>query len=127
MRRRFLTPRNSPAGARYEPKYGPPLLTALLESWGCQGGERLALWRALCDAQWSLASQWREALIHFTPEQGDARLFVEGACLPAALVAVLEGLVKEGVLPRQTASAIEEKLLGHVTKEGAWYGTQTPP
>ena len=127
MRRRFLKPRNSLTGARYEPKYGPPLLTALLESWGCQGGERLALWRALCDARWSLAAQWREALIHFTPERQDARLFVEADCHPAALVAVLEGLVHEGVLPRQTASRIEERLLQQVSKEGAWYGTQTPP
>ena len=124
--RRWMQPRNALAGSRYEAKLGPPVLVAYGASWHLAEHEKLALWRALCQARWSLASGWRDHLIHFHPEGEDARQFVAVECNPARVVQILENLVREGVLSRETASRIEMKLLRQVTAQGQWVGSPRP-
>jgi|SRR6516165_990692 hypothetical protein len=103
-------PRNSLAGARYQPDQGPPIVTALAESWGLPEHERMSFWRGLCAATWSEPVQFREALIGFHPDAQDARSFVERQCHPRRVVTVIESLVAEGYLTRATASRIERRL-----------------
>src|SRR5262245_52418887 len=107
MRRRWQRPRNSTRGSRYEPRLGPPLLQAFAQSWGLPEPLVRHWWRALCDAQWSEAAQWRERVIALTPQDACARGFVEVDCSPRVLVGLLELLVREGTLARPTASQIE--------------------
>src|SRR5215471_15885687 len=118
MRRRWQAPRNSLAGSRYQPQNGPPLLVALAQSWGLPAPQQWAWWRALCTAQWPEAVAFREAVIAFTPEHEDARAFVHTTCSPRGLVKVLELLVREGLLFRQTATQIEEGLLRQTDARG---------
>ena len=129
MRRPGMRPRNSLTGGRYESKYGPPVLTALMESWGLTAGERTHLWRALCQSAWSTPQQWREALIAYHPTREDAAAFLHGTCSPQQVIGVLEALVSEQRLSRHTATRIEERLLAHTTRQGDWCGAhrwQTP-
>jgi hypothetical protein len=74
--------------------------------------ECYGLWRALCQARWSASAQFREELIAFYPTTDDAtRTFLHEACSPARLMQVLESLVQERYLTRQTASRIENRIL----------------
>src|SRR5262245_30460433 len=122
MRRRWGQPRNSLQGSRYQAKNGPPLLVALGTSWGLPESQQGALWRALCRAQWSEAVAFREAVIAFAPEREQAHTVVHTTCSPRGLVTVLEALVGEGLLFRQTASAIEDALLRQTDACGRWKG-----
>jgi hypothetical protein len=65
---------------------------------------------------------WRERVIAFDPTREEPRAFLDETCAPATLVAILESLVQEGCLARRAATAIEEKLLAHVTAHGDWNG-----
>ena len=125
MPRAWMRPRSSTAGAAYEPRLGPPLLQGLAQAYHLPEHLLRSWWRALCTAQWSEAEAWREALIAFRPDQPQARAVWETACSPAAVLHILELLVAERCLSRQTASQIEERLLPHVDKKGAWYGGHT--
>jgi hypothetical protein len=127
MRRRWQAPRNSLKGSRYPVGLGPPLLQALCASWQLPEPLQVHLWRALCQATWSQAAQWRECVLAFHPAHQDARQFVAVACSPLCLVAVLEQLVQEGVLSRPAASQIEERLLTYVDAQGQWCGAMQPP
>lgn len=120
MRQRGARPRNSLAGARYEPRLGPPLLQGLAQAYDLPEPLLRHWWRALCAAQWSEATAWREALIAFHPDAPQARAVWETACSPAAVVHILEVLVAERTLTRQAATGIEDVLLPHVGREGEW-------
>jgi hypothetical protein len=121
MRRRYLRPRNSLKGSRYEGHYGPPLLQTLAEAWGLAPVERAALWRGLCHAAWSETVALREALIRFRPVSREAmHAFLCEVFTPAAVVVCLERLVQEQVLSRQLASRVEERLLRHTGADGRW-------
>jgi hypothetical protein len=105
-------PRDSLAGGRYQLDHGPAILTTLTESWGLPDHERAALWRALCQAQWSESAALREQLIAFAPTTDDVtRTFLETACHPGRFIAVCEALVAEGYLTRATASRIQSRIL----------------
>jgi hypothetical protein len=123
MRRRWLQPRASLRGSKFQAQNGPPIFQALAQLWGLVDHEERGWWRGLCCATWSTSVAWRERLIAFAPEQPDARRFVEAQCVPAALVAVLEDLVREGAMTRQCASTIEEKILVLVDAHGVWHGS----
>src|SRR5262245_25272776 len=123
MRRRWQTPRNSLQGARYQPGNGPPLLVALGQSWGLAEHQQRAWWKALCAAQWSQAVAFREAVIAFSPEREGAREVVHTTCNPHAVVTILEALVEEGVLWRETATQIEEGVLSQTDRAGRWKGS----
>ena len=47
--------------------------------------------------------------------------FFQEVSPPPRVVAVMEGLVKEGLLTRREASVLEEKMLLCVTAQGAWF------
>lgn len=123
MRRRWMAPPTSTRGSAYDLRHGPPLLQGLAQAYAVPELLLAQWWRALSQAQWSQASQWREALCRFRPTHPTAQAFWEEACTPTAVVTILEGLVKEGTLYRQTASQIEERLLRHVDAHGQWRGT----
>ena len=86
-------------------------------------------WRtALSEATWSEARSWAEEVQAFdlAPPHGPAKLaavvpFLQEMSPPSRVVAVLEGLHKEGLLARREASVLEEKLLLCVTAEGTWF------
>jgi len=122
--RRWMQPRTS-TPRTYEAKLGPPIVQAFSKTWGLDESLARHWWRALCESQWSEAVAWREAVIHFSPAQQAAREFVETTCSPSSLVALLELLVQEKVLYRQTASHIELRLLEQVNREGRWYDSPT--
>ena len=104
MRRRWMRPRSSLTGSGYKIDLGPPIFAAFCASWSLAEHERVAFWRGVCQARWSLVSAWRQAILDFHPEAVEARAFVEEDCSPAALMAVLESLVGEGVLTRRAGN-----------------------
>ena len=124
MRRR--RPRASTAGAAYVPRLGPPLLQGLAQAYALPEPLLLSWWRALCAAQWSEACAWREAVICWRPTHPTAQAFWAESCTPGAVMAVVEALVREGTLYRQTASQIETRLLASVTHAGTWVGHPSP-
>src|SRR5262249_56536175 len=99
VRRRWQAPRRS-LPRTYEPRLGPPLVQAFATSWGLSEPLTRRWWQALCEARWSEAVVFREAVIHFIPERDGARDIVHTTCSPHGLVSVLEALVEEGVLSR---------------------------
>jgi hypothetical protein len=121
--RRFLRPRNSTRGARYPVQQGPPCFQGLCSVLGLPAHVQIAWWRALCAARWSQADAWREQLETFHPAGQDSRAFVEEACSPPVVVELLELLTLEGVLRRQSATAIEEQILAQLDAQGRWRGT----
>lgn len=124
MRRRsWMRPGSSTRGARYDPRHGPPIVATLTASWHLPEPQRYGLWRAICQAQWSEVSTWREAVVCFHPTRQDAAAFLQTQCSPQALMHVLELLVAEGALLRQSASQIETHLLQYVDRQGRWVGT----
>ena len=63
----------------------------------------------------------RQAVLLFDAAPvAEAYHLVYGACVPQAVLEVLEALVDEGQLPRSHATAIEEAVLRNVDREGEW-------
>lgn len=122
-RTRWLRPRNSLRGSRYESKYGPPILVAFGDSWQLSEAEKSALWRGICSAQWSEIVSWRQAIINFHPGIASAATFVATECSPATLIHILELLTHEQVLVRAMVNSIEKKLLACVNAHGRWRDT----
>ena len=59
MRRRWMRPRSSLTGSGYKIDLGPPIFAAFCASWSLAEHERVAFWRGVCQARWSLVSAWR--------------------------------------------------------------------
>jgi len=56
--------------------------------------------------------EFREDLIAFYPtDDATTRTFLETACHPVRLVAVVEALVHEGVMSRTMGSRIEDRIM----------------
>jgi len=108
------------AGAKYEPKFGPPILTAIMDACRLHEGQRSLLWRSLCQAQWSQVRQWREQLIDFHPATSDPAAFLLGPGSPHAVVDMLELLHREGQLTRQAATALQNAILAQTSATGEW-------
>jgi hypothetical protein len=121
MRKRWLRPRNSTAGADFETRLGPPILQALGVSRAVPEHILRAWWRGLCEARWSEAVAWREAAIAWHPNAEGARQFWETQCSPQAVLHIVELLVQEGTLRRPAASVLAEHVLKGVDAEGRWY------
>ena len=120
-----MRPRDSLRGGDYAVSQGPPLLQGLAAARQLPEHALRAWWRALCAAQWSQASAWREAASRWRPDGPDARQFWEQDCAPAAVLRLVELLVQERCLSRAVAVVIEDALLSGVDQEGRWHGT--PP
>src|SRR5262245_11428675 len=119
MRRRWgQQPRNSLAGGRYQPQYGPPIIDAITGTCGLHEGQRALLWRALCQAQWSQVRAWREQLIAFHPDRQDPAAFLLGPASPHTVVDMLELLHREGQLTRQAATALQNAILAQTSATG---------
>ena len=102
----------------------PTLLICLARCCGIAGTLISTLWFALQHAEDAAAVQFRERLLVFesrpiaTPE-ATAR-FWDTHMQPRQLVALIEALVEEGRLARQTATAMENHVLRHVLADGRW-------
>ena len=46
--------------------------------------------------------------------------FWQGSFTPAALIAVVEALIDEGLLDRRIGKGLEEAVLGRVLADGRW-------
>jgi len=108
------------AGGRYESKFGPPILTVIMDACRLHEGQRCLLWRAVCQSQWSQASQWREQLIAFHPDRQDPAAFLLGPASPHRVVDMLELLHREGQLTRQAATTLQNAILAQTTAHGDW-------
>jgi hypothetical protein len=83
------------------------------------------LWRALGRTQDPLAVAWRQAFCDFeAPNRLLGRDLVEAflrqVATPQQLMALVEQLEHEGTLLRRDAHQLEERILGHVAKDGTW-------
>jgi hypothetical protein len=124
MRRRWMQPRSSLVGARYDVQQGPPIFTAVCEHLGLASHHARAFWRALSAAQWSVAGTWREELLKCLPSHPDCPAFLAERCTPHVVVEMLEHLAREGVLQRATATEIQEQVLSQLDGVGAWTGAR---
>jgi len=78
-------------------------------------------WQALGRSHHARALAIRQAVLLFDAAPvAEAYHLVYGACVPQAVIEVLEALVDEGQLPRSHATAIEEAVLRNVDREGEW-------
>jgi hypothetical protein len=83
-----------------------------------------AFWFAVDHAEGAPAVRFRERLLVFesrpiaTPEATGH--FWDAHMQPRQLVALIEALVEEGRLARQTATAMEDHVLRHVLADGRW-------
>jgi hypothetical protein len=94
---------------------GVPLAPALRWLW----------WRAITKARWSESVQWRQAFLAFTGRPGrtsfrEAEVFASEHCTPRDLIALVENLVKEGVMLPRDGRMIEEALLQQCDARGQW-------
>ena len=86
-------------------------------------------WRqALSEATWSEARAWAQEVQAFdlSPPHGLDKLaqvvpFLQHISTPSRVVAVIEGLVQEGLLTRREGSVLEEKMLACVNAQGQWF------
>jgi hypothetical protein len=102
----------------------PPFpATASAEGRQFNGAPSLAMtwWRALGRSHHARALAVRQAVRLFDAAPvAEAYHLVYGVCAPQAVIEVLEALVDAGHLLRSQATAIEEAVLRHVDREGAW-------
>lgn len=104
----------------------PRIWRCLLQACGISDQLAGESWRALAKARWSEASAFRQALLLF--EERPAHLqdpdsvlaWMTAHAQPQHLVHVLECLVQERRLPRQKATAIEERIFCTMTKDDGW-------
>jgi hypothetical protein len=84
-----------------------------------------AWWTALCRSRWSRPASLRQAVLlfeavpHKAVEQAVAGFF-HTTCAPAQLIATLEDMVQEQLLPRLKASRLEEYIFARCGPTGAW-------
>ena len=104
----------------------PQLWTWMCTHW-CPLPSRLSwvLWRALSQAQWSAAVQWREQFLAFdkpdrTVSSDLVETFLEEVASPQQIMKVLGELMEEKRLLRRDAHQLEEEVLRHVDHTGQW-------
>jgi hypothetical protein len=93
-----------------------------------QQADAYALWQALCRSRWS-EGQALKGVFHLHQHGhsvGYGLELLRGQLAPPRLIRVIEQLVKEGRLERQTASRVEEKILAHTDATGAWSSGKRP-
>src|SRR5262245_37633845 len=103
----------------------PPMLWALFcDEWlGLSRQQTARWWAALHAATWS-----RPVALHgivacraaLGPAQGSLRHFVTTHISPQVLIAVLEDLIQERLLPPSIARALEEAILARTHVSGLW-------
>jgi hypothetical protein len=104
---------------------GPPQLWSVLTqdvlalpaalAWQC--------WRAIVRARWSASVEWRDQFLTLARQQVTLTrnlvpTFLGEVCTLARLIALIEGLMGEGVLLRRDGQAIEEALFARADAEG---------
>ena len=83
-------------------------------------------WTALSAARWSVPRTWKLDVVFFSQQPRSRTATLDGVLPflrekpPPRVIAVVEHLVQEGLLPRHEASAIEEGVLRCVNRQGAW-------
>jgi hypothetical protein len=94
---------------------------AFAQYWDLPGALAQQWWRALSLAEHGRPLSWRQALLLYGPAPtGDSRHLIHSASAPQKVMDVLEDLVEEGLLSRQTASQIQERVLRQVSRDGRW-------
>ena len=102
----------------------PPMVFALMARfWGLTPAEAKVLWLALARARWSTVVSWRQQLLLYDERRARlpaAKVLLHQTCAPVEVLGVLEQLAREGVLPRRTIAAYEERVLSAVDAAGRW-------
>jgi hypothetical protein len=118
---RYWRPRQVRAWTPPQGAGWPPIFLILATQWGLSFQETTALWGALSVAVWSDATRWRAALRDFAPTSDAAtQAFLAQTCYPRHVVAVLEGLAAEGVLPRAVASQLQCRVIETPIQPDDW-------
>ena len=99
----------------------PRVWGILMDYWQVPAALAVTWWQALGRSHHARALAVRQAVLLFDAAPVvEAYHLVYGACVPQAVIEVLEALVAEGQLPRSHATAIEEAVLCNVDREGEW-------
>src|SRR5262245_45673266 len=106
----------------------PRLLWELCHAWDFQERQTAALVSALDQTRWVRPLLWKAALAQYAGRgwRGTDAL-VQEACTPLAVLTVVEDLVGESTLPRDTAKVMERRILDHVGAMGHWRGLRRQP
>jgi hypothetical protein len=102
----------------------PALLVCFARCCGMELHLMRAFWFALACAEHETAVHFRERLLVFESRpivtQAATAHFWDRHMQPQQLVALIESLVEEERLARQTATAMEDHVLRHVLADGRW-------
>ena len=99
----------------------PRVWSILMDYWQVPASLAVTWWQALGHSQHARALALRQAVLLFDAAPvTEAYHLVYGACVPQAVIEVLEVLVDEGQLARSRATTIEEALRRNVDREGEW-------
>jgi hypothetical protein len=108
----------------------PPLFRCLARYLALDEAQAHTWWRALAAARWSVAVEWRRALLYCDQRLATAPpgleavdgavAFIGTVASPAQTLAVLEALVQEQRLSRQDARGMEDKILVQTDQHGCW-------
>jgi hypothetical protein len=110
----------------------PLLWQALCAYFGLAPTLTRRTWQALSRAQWTVAAQFRAAVLlaegRLGARQGAGLLaFCQASASPPQLMAVVEALRGEGVLSREDATRWEEQMLAKLDAAGRWRSEQNIP
>jgi hypothetical protein len=111
---------------RFHPRReGAPLFWTCFcdECFGLSRQQTDQWWHALQQAQWSRPVALRGIILcraALGRQQGTMHHFVTENLSPQVLIAALEDLIEERLLPPATARQIEERILGKVHRTGVW-------
>jgi hypothetical protein len=99
----------------------PPLFALLTSHWGLREALTRRWWFALVRSQWAIPLAWRRRVELYERDRHWAAVHLEQVIgTPAEIIAVLEALTQEGQLRRRQTTHIEEAILNHSTRTGAW-------
>jgi hypothetical protein len=90
--------------------------------WALPEPQARLFWNALVRSRLTRAVSFRQQIALLGRVRIDVPHFVEQACAPAAVIAVVESLVTEGQLRRSQASRLEEYILNQTDEHGCWRG-----
>src|ERR1041384_4076488 len=90
--------------------------------WALPEPQARLFWGALVRARSTRAVTFRQQIALLGRVRIVVPHFVEQACSPAVVVAVIESLVTEGQLRRSQASRLEEYILNQTDEHGCWRG-----
>jgi hypothetical protein len=101
----------------------PVFWQALSHYFGLDDHQQARVWQAILKSKWSAVREWRQAVALLearSPTIDGVMDFLKSHTPPERLLAVLEAVVLEGLLPRHEMVAVEEKVLAMVTNDGKW-------